>query len=338
VVPVFNGERYIRESLDSILSQTYPNIELLVLDDGSTDATPQIVASYGDAVRYHRQPATRGIYGNANDGIAQASGDFVCVYHADDVYLPTIVEREAAFLTARPDVGAVFAADIFVDERGREFGRLVLPAEVRGSRPLAYSDVLNVLLKYKNTFLRCPSAMVRMAVHRDVGVYRDEEFKNTSDLEMWLRISRRHQIAVLDEPLYLYRRGHGSSSERYHHLRTEPGRLFRIMDLELAAGGADVATPQALEAYEAHRAEDLLMIAISSYVKSSCQAARAALRAVDARAIVKSGQVQRLRLLALFCLLWLLVRVPRVGLIARLFQRRWHGGGIVRVPKPAGGA
>jgi len=106
VVPVFNGERYIRESLDSILSQTYPNIELLVLDDGSTDATPQIVASYGDAVRYHRQPATRGIYGNANDGIAQASGDFVCVYHADDVYLPTIVEREAAFLTARPDVGA----------------------------------------------------------------------------------------------------------------------------------------------------------------------------------------------------------------------------------------
>jgi hypothetical protein len=157
---------------------------------------------------------------------------------------------------------------------------------------------------------------------------------------MWLRISRRYAIGVLQEPLYLYRRGHASSSERYHHLRTEPERFFRIMDLELASGALEVATPEALAAYEAHRAEDRLMIAINSYVKSSCDDARAAHRAVDALALRKSPHVQRVRLLALFCLLWLLVRVPRIGLIARLFQRRWHGGagGIVPVPKPAGGA
>src|SRR5689334_22259492 len=94
VVPVWNGERFLRESLDSILLQTFPSLEVIVMDDASTDGTEQIVRSYGDAVRYHRQSATRGIYGNCNDGIALARGEFIAIYHADDIYDPTIVERE----------------------------------------------------------------------------------------------------------------------------------------------------------------------------------------------------------------------------------------------------
>src|SRR5947209_16553719 len=93
IVPVFNGERYLRESLDSILGQTYPRTEVLVMDDASTDGTPRIVASYGNNVRYRRQRENRGIYGNSNDGVAVARGELVAVYHADDVYLPTVVER-----------------------------------------------------------------------------------------------------------------------------------------------------------------------------------------------------------------------------------------------------
>jgi GT2 family glycosyltransferase len=343
VVPVLNGERYLEQSLDSILSQTYPSLEVLVLDDCSTDRTPAIAASYGGSVRYVRQPRTRGIYGNANDGIALSSGEFVCVYHADDVYLPRIVEREVAFLRAHPHAGAVFASDVFIDEDGREIGRLVLPPEVRGERPLDYTAVLNGLLKYKNSFLRCPSAMVRASVHRVVGVYCDEEFKNTSDVDMWLRISRSYAIGILEEPLYLYRRGHSSSSERYHHLRTEPERFFRIMDLELATGGLDVATSGALSAYEAHRAQDGLMAAISSYVKGGPAQARVALRAADARTLVGSRQVQRTRLLLLFGLLHVLVRLPRMSVVARLFYRRWHSGLTrprtrARLPTAAGGA
>src|SRR6188472_1395337 len=76
VVPVWNGERFLRESLDSILAQTYPRLEVIVVDDASTDETPEILASYGDRIRILRQPRTRGIYGNANDGIALARGDF----------------------------------------------------------------------------------------------------------------------------------------------------------------------------------------------------------------------------------------------------------------------
>src|SRR5712692_3658043 len=106
IVPVYNGERYLRESLDSILAQLYPALDVLVLDDASTDATPAIVASYRDArLKYYRQSQNRGIYGNMNDGIAMVDGEFIAIYHADDIYHPSIVEHEVAFLQSYPAAG-----------------------------------------------------------------------------------------------------------------------------------------------------------------------------------------------------------------------------------------
>ena len=103
IVPVYNGEQYLRESLDSILAQTYPITEILVMDDASTDGTAAILESYGDRIRVIRQPQNRGIYANANDGIAMAQGEYIAIYHADDVYLPTMVEQEVEFLERYPD-------------------------------------------------------------------------------------------------------------------------------------------------------------------------------------------------------------------------------------------
>ena len=120
IVPVYNGARYLHDSLNSILGQAYPHIEVLVMDDASTDATPALIASFGDRIRVCRQPRNRGIYGNANDGIALASGKFIAVYHADDLYGPHIVEREVDFLERYPHAGAVFCADIMIDPEGRD--------------------------------------------------------------------------------------------------------------------------------------------------------------------------------------------------------------------------
>jgi GT2 family glycosyltransferase len=324
IVPVFNGERYLRESLDSILAQTYPRTEVLVMDDASTDSTPAIAASYGDRVKYHRQETNRGIYGNANDGIAMARGEYIAVYHADDIYDPNIVQREVAFLEQFPEAGAVFCQDIFIDPEGRERGRLNIPPEVRGGRPLAYPVVLNALLKYKNTFLTCPSSMVRASVHRDVGVYRDQQFRNTSDMEMWLRIARKYPIGVLEEYLFRYRYGHGNSAQRYRRLRTDPERYFSIMDLYLADGDLAIATPEALAGHEAHRAEDFLMRAVNSYILGEMGRAQELLRQVDARRILGSATVQRTRLLILLFGLQCLVRLPRIHLVAEAFYRRWN--------------
>lgn len=323
VVPVLDGERHLRESLDSILGQGYPRLEVIVMDDGSTDATPEIVASYGDRLQYVRQPSRRGIYGNANDGIARARGDLVGVFHADDVYLPTLVEREVEWLAAHPDAGAVFCCDVFVDAEGRELGRLSLPPELRCGRPLGYATVVNALLAHKNAFLRCPTALVRASVYRELGGYRDEEFKNTSDLEMWLRIARTRPLGVLDEHLLLYRRGHGSSSERYHGARTDPDRFFTIMDLELRGPAASVARPDALRAYEAHRAQDVVMRAGSHYIAGDSASARRLLAAeLRIARLLASGSVERGRLLVLAVALRVLSRLPRSSALASLLARR----------------
>lgn len=324
IVPVFDGELYIRESLDSILAQTYPRTEVLVMDDASTDKTPPIVASYRDKVRYYRQPQNRGIYGNVNDGIAIARGDYIAVYHADDVYHPHIVEREVAFLERHPEAGAVFCQDIFIDPSGHELGRLELPPEVRGGYPLGYPVIFNALLTYKNPFLRCPSSMVRASVYRDVGLYRDQEFRNTADLEMWLRIAQKYPIGILEEYLFRYRYGHGNSAQRYHHLRTDPSRYFQIMDMYLDDGGRVVATADALTAYEAHRAEDRLMCAVNHYILGRSEEAGTILSHVRAGPILGSSRIQRGRLLVLFLVLQCLLRVPRIPLIARMFYQRWH--------------
>jgi glycosyltransferase involved in cell wall biosynthesis len=324
LVPTFNGAKFLCEALDSILAQTYGNIEVILLDDASTDDTPEIAARYAGRITYVRQPTNRGIYDNVNAGIERATGALIATYHADDIYLPTIVEEQVACFERHPELGAVFASDVFVDAEGREYGRLVLPKEVRGSRPLDYPTVLNALLTYRNRFLVCPSAMVRASVHADVGVYRQDRYRNTSDLEMWLRIGRRYPIAVLEHHLMRYRHFHGNSSQRYHRLRTAPENFFLILDEYLADGDRRHASPRALLSYEAHRSQDRLMAAISHYIKGERREGRAALAQVRIGTILRSPNVQRWRLLVLTLGMWTLLRLPRSEPLAQRMVGRWH--------------
>lgn len=324
IIPVYNGERYLRVSLDSIIAQTYPRLEVLVMDDASTDGTPAVVASYGDRVKYHRQAQNRGIYGNANDGVALAHGEFIAVYHQDDVYEPAMVEREVAALRRFPNAGAVFCLDTFINASGQPYGQLILPPEVSGGSPLDYPVILNAVLTHKNRFLVCPSCMVPAAVYRDVGGYRDIEFRNTSDLEMWLRIARKYPLVIVEEYLFCYRHGHENASKRYHHLRTTAENYFRLMDLYLAEGDRALATAEALAAYEGHRAQDNLMIAVNHYILGQREEALVALRRVSLNRLMGSAQIQRMRMLALYFAMLVLVRLPHIRALAELFYRRWH--------------
>ena len=324
VVPVFNGAAFLRESLDSILGQTYAPTEVIVMDDASTDATAQIVASYGSAVRYVRQLANRGQFRNVNDGLALATGDIVGVFHADDVYLPELLEREVAWLDDHPHAGAVFCSDVFIDELGSELGRLALPPEIAGGRPLAYGTVLNALLTYTNAFLRTPTALVRARAYQELGRFRTDLQDNAADLEMWLRIARCYEIGVLEDHLILYRRRSGSASQRYHAMRTEPFCFFDLLDSELAAGGRGVATPDALRAYEAHRGVDTVLRSMVLYVLGDRKGGLSTLRSAPLRRLVASARVQRGRMIVLALLLHGVLRLPRSAKLAGLFERHWR--------------
>jgi GT2 family glycosyltransferase len=324
LVPCFNGAQWLREALDSMLAQTYPRIEVILLDDASSDDTPRIAAEYGERIRVVRQPRNLGIYENVNIGIGLARGELIATYHADDIYLPQIVQAQVDCLRAHPEVGAVFCADIFVDALGREYGRMVLPPPVRGGGPLDYATVLNALLDHKNRFLVCPTAMVRASVHVAVGRYRQERYRNTADLEMWLRIARHSRIAIVESHLMKYRHFHGNSSQRYHRLRTAPENFFAIVDEYLEQGDRQFARPAALANYEAHRAEDRLMAAISHYIKGELGDGRQALRDVRLLTLWAGRTVQRWRLLLLTLVMAVLLRLPRLPWLAERMFQRWH--------------
>ena len=324
VVPAYNAERFLRASLDSIVGQTYPATEILLMDDASTDSTPAIARSYRDRIIYHRQPRNSGQFANVNDGISRALGKYVAVYHADDIYLPEIVAREAAFLEAHPEAGAVFAIVAFIDREGRERGRLVLPPEVRGHELLDYATVLNALLCNKNRFLCGPSSMVPAAVYRAIGPYRGQEFPVAGDFEMFFRIARKYPVGILDQHLVRYRWGHGNADQLDRLLRTTPEPYFSIVDEHLATGGRALARKFSLAAHEAHRAENALTRAASCYILTRPQELRQVLKEVSLGRLLGSSKIQRYRLSILYLSLRLLARLPHLPLVARLFRNRWY--------------
>src|SRR5947208_11205951 len=121
VMPVYNGERFVVEAVRSILAQTFRDFECIVVDDGSTDRTPELLAieQTGDPrLVVHRQPSNMGFRMALNTGCALARGEFIARMDADDVSLPTRLERQVAFLRANPRVGAVGSAIQVIDDRG----------------------------------------------------------------------------------------------------------------------------------------------------------------------------------------------------------------------------
>jgi len=324
VVPVYNGERYLAESLDSIINQTYPNLEILVMDDASTDRTPGIIETYSDKVACYRNGANLGQFANVNKGIELAKGAFVCVYHADDIYQPEIVAREAQYLMENRTAGAVFCLDRFIDANGKIYNQLQIPTEVRGGGPFDYATILNTLLTYKNVFLVGPTSMVRRSVYFDVGQYRGEEYRIAADLEMWARISKSYDIGIIEEHLHDYRHDHGNLSQNYYHLRTEIEIHFRILQEHLDNGGLALAWPESLRAHRAHWAEDLLMVTVNHYIIGDLATCRELLGQVRPDDLLGSPHIQRYRLLVLYKCLQVLSHMPRMNYAAELFRARWH--------------
>ena len=318
---------------NSIVAQTHPLHEIIVMDNASDDDSGAIAQTYDD-VRVVRQPARRKLFDNVNDGIKLASGEYVCVFHADDIYAPTIVERESAFLDAHPDVGAVFCQDYFIDADGAAFGRLEVPTDVPTDVPLPREVLLAKLMRHRNIFLRCPTAMVRSTVYSEVGLYDPTSYGLATDLEMWLRISRSHQLAVLDEHLLWYRYGHGSSGGDYQRLRTVPDDYFATMDDEIALAGVDNFDRTSLRAHESHQAADFLGIAVTHYIQGNPLQARRALSNVSFRVLAGIDQRSRARLVMLFLAVHVLTRLPHSERIGGKFYRRWHQRHLTSLSSP----
>ncbi len=235
-MPAYNVARTVREALQSVLAQTYANLEVIVVDDGSSDGTPEVVRSIADArVRLYQNEKNCGGYQTMNRAMALARGEIIAVYHTDDVYGPVIVAKEVAFLQAHPEAGAVFCMDHFIDDEGRVFGGASLPKEFRGCALLGYADVFPYLLRHKNSLFCCPTFMTRRQTLAEVGHFDAERYDIAADLDLWIRIVRRFPVGIIDERLMSYRVSKKQWSSRYKRLRTTRELCFDIMDHYLKA-------------------------------------------------------------------------------------------------------
>ena len=106
VIPVYNGEAFVADAIRSVLAQTYPRVECVVVDDGSHDRTAEVIRSFGDVVRYLWKP-TGGVASARNAGVSAARGEYVAFVDADDTWLPEKLDRQMGLLRERPDCGLI---------------------------------------------------------------------------------------------------------------------------------------------------------------------------------------------------------------------------------------
>ncbi len=178
IIPAYNAERYIAEAVDSVLAQTWPDVECIVVDDGSTDRTSDIVKRYGDRVKYfYQKNAERSAA--RNRGITESSGAFIAFLDADDYIAPKKVEEQITFLDTHPECDVVYSRVLYFRDKGsRSFHEI--------NRPSLTGDILDKLL-YRN-FINLSSPLLRRAVIDNCGGF-DTSLSYNEDWEFWLRLA-----------------------------------------------------------------------------------------------------------------------------------------------------
>jgi len=209
VIPVFNGATFVSRAIESVLRQTLPDLELVVVDDGSTDETPSVVQAFTDPrIRYIRQ-TNQGPSVARNTGIRATTAPWVAFLDGDDYWLPTKLEAQLARVRAMPQAGLVYAGGTYRDMSGAVIADM--PATVEG-------DLLPQLLLDNCLAGSTSSAMVRRDVLNKIGLF-DESMSCCEDWELWLRVANATQIAKVEERLVCIVNRPGSLNKRARDVR-----------------------------------------------------------------------------------------------------------------------
>ena len=216
VMPLYNAAATVAASLESVLVQTYRHLEILVVDDGSTDAGLAICRRCHDPRLRIVQQSNRGLAGARNTGIRYASGAVVAFIDSDDLWQPTKIERHLAHLRARPAVGVSYSSSAFIDAEGRPLGIYQTPA-LEGVTP-ALILCRNPISNGSCVVIR-REVLDRIAFEADLygtpeHYWFDDSFRQSEDIECWLRISLTTpwQIEGIPDALTLYRVNSGGLS------------------------------------------------------------------------------------------------------------------------------
>jgi glycosyltransferase involved in cell wall biosynthesis len=251
VMSVYNGETYLQEAVESILSQTFNDFEFIVIDDGSFDSTPRLLARYEQRdprVLIYRFEGNRGLSTSLNFGIERARGEYIARMDADDVSLPNRLQEQVSFMDAHPEISVCGS---WVELIGmKNGGEWKYPA----SHEAIYARTL-----FENTLVHS-SIIIRVSLFKKYALAYDESVRYAQDYELWSRTVALTRFANVDQVLLRYRiHGQGAGSKhREEQLRVHEiiyRRLLQPFEVELTR--VNLLTHQTLAVYQSGNAEFL---------------------------------------------------------------------------------
>jgi len=217
IIPAYNQAILTGKTIESVLSQTYKNIEIIVVDDGSTDNTAEFLEAYTGRIKYLYKK-NGGACSARNAGIKLATGEYIGLLDCDDLYLPEKIELSVKFLESHSDCGFVHSAAYFVDGNGnilRKFSHCLSCRTGPIVKDLLFRD-----------FICNSTVVVRKSCFNKAGLF-DESIFTPGDWDMWLRLAENYKAGYIDKPLVSYR---VSSSYNLSHIEQMKKEEFRVLN------------------------------------------------------------------------------------------------------------
>jgi len=207
IITCCNGARWIVNAVDSALAQSYPWLEIIVLDDASSDGSPEILRRYSghEHVQLVFQQRTRGIPATKNAGTARCNGRYIAFLEQDDVWFEKKLARQVALLEADASLGMVFVEPLVAGPDGEQYQRKRRPAI-----PVSTKELIKTFFQC-NPVVSMSSVVIRRDVLAELGGF-DESYAGGDDYELFLRLVGRYRVTRIDEPLLRYGWNHGSFS------------------------------------------------------------------------------------------------------------------------------
>jgi len=230
VIPNYNYAHYLRETIDSVLAQTYPNIEIVVVDDGSKDDSKKILAGYGDKVRTIFQQ-NQGVSAARNNGVEKSVGEFIAFLDADDAWLPTKIEKQVARFRGDEKLGLVHVGVDEIDADGNSLVERLEGVEGRVSSIL-------LMLKREGVLGGGSGLMVPRRVFDEIGGF-DLRLSTSADWDLFYQVSERYAVGFVAEILLKYRvhnsNMHGNVRVMEHDMMLAFEKAFSTTEPEILA-------------------------------------------------------------------------------------------------------
>lgn len=194
IMPLYNSEAFVKEAVESILNQTYQQIELIVINDGSTDKSDLVIKGFNDKrIRYVNNSINKGIVSTINKGLLLSKGKYIARMDADDIALPNRLAKQVNLLETQPDIKLCGTTAIAIDKQGKKLVKLNRPVK---------DDEIKVFNLFRNAFIH-PTIMADADLIKKIAF--TEDYKYAEDYFTFSQFTMHYKVANLKEPLLLYR-------------------------------------------------------------------------------------------------------------------------------------